>query len=86
MEPGDIILWLILGAVAGVAAVLVMYRSIPDTPIEGIGAIGIGLFGGWLGGWAADLIGLEAVNWIGSLVIAFVAALLLLRRIAPGNQ
>lgn len=85
----DIILWLALGAVAGVAAVLVMYRSVPDTPLEWIGAVGIGLLGGWLGGWVSDLIGLEAVNWIGSLVIAFAAALLmlmLLRRVAPGSR
>lgn len=85
----DLVLWLVLGAVAGVAAVLIMYRSIPDTPVEWLGAIGIGLLGGWLGGWVADLIGLEAVNWIGSLVIAFAAALLvlmLLRRVAPGGK
>lgn len=84
----DIILWLVLGAVAGFAAVLIMYRSIPDTPIQWVGAIGIGLIGGWLGGWLADVLGLESVNWIGSLVVAFVGALLiliLLRRISPGT-
>jgi uncharacterized membrane protein YeaQ/YmgE (transglycosylase-associated protein family) len=85
----DIVIWLIVGAIAGIAAALVMYRSIPDTPFEWIGAIGIGLVGGWLGGWVTDLIGLEAVNWIGSIVIAFVAAVLLLmmlRRVAPGGR
>jgi uncharacterized membrane protein YeaQ/YmgE (transglycosylase-associated protein family) len=85
----DIVIWLIVGAIAGIAAVLVMYRSIPDTPFEWIGAIGIGLVGGWLGGWVGDLIGLEAVNWIGSIVIALVAAILLLmllRRVAPGGH
>lgn len=85
----DIILWLVLGAVAGVAAVLIMYRTIPDTPIEWAGSIGIGLLGGWIGGWVTDVIGLEAVNWVGSLVIAFAAALLLLmllRRVAPGGR
>jgi uncharacterized membrane protein YeaQ/YmgE (transglycosylase-associated protein family) len=84
----DMVLWLVLGVVAGVAAVLVMYRSIPDTPVEWAGAALIGLVGGWLGGWVADLIGLEAVSWVGSLVIAFVAALLLLlilRKVAPGR-
>jgi uncharacterized membrane protein YeaQ/YmgE (transglycosylase-associated protein family) len=85
----DIVLWLVIGAIAGVAAVLVMYRSIPDTPIEWAGAIGIGLVGGWLGGWLGDIIGLEAVNWIGSIVIAFVAAvllLMLLKRVSPGGR
>ena len=85
----DIVLWLVIGAIAGIAAVLVMYRSIPDNPIEWAGAIGIGLLGGWLGGWLGDMIGLEAVNWIGSIVIAFVAAvlmLLLLKRVSPGGR
>lgn|GEM_PF-4094477 len=85
----DIVLWLVLGAIAGVAAVLVMYRSIPDTPIEWAGAVLIGLAGGWVGGIAADFLGLEAVSWIGSLVLAFVAAvllLMLLKRIAPGGR
>jgi uncharacterized membrane protein YeaQ/YmgE (transglycosylase-associated protein family) len=84
----DTVLWLALGAVAGFAAVLVMYRSIPNTPLEWVGSVAIGLVGGWIGGWASDLIGLEAVNWIGSLVIAFAAAvlvLMLLRRVAPGK-
>lgn len=84
----DIVLWLVLGVVAGVAAVLVMYRSIPDTPVEWGGAVLVGLVGGWLGGIAADFLGLEAVSWVGSLVLAFVAAvavLMLLRRIAPGR-
>jgi uncharacterized membrane protein YeaQ/YmgE (transglycosylase-associated protein family) len=46
------------------------------------------LIGGWLGGWAADVLGLQAVNWLGALVIAFVSAvlvLMLLRRIAPSR-
>lgn len=84
----DIVLWLVLGVIAGVAAVLVMYRSIPDTPAEWAGAVLVGLVGGWLGGVAADFLGLEAASWIGSLVLAFVAAvavLMLLRRISPGS-
>lgn len=82
----DIVLWLVLGAIAGFLAVLVIYRTIPDTPIQWFGAIVVGLIGGWLGGWVTDLVGLEAVNWLGSLVIAFVAAialLMLLERVAP---
>lgn len=84
----EIIVWLVLGIVAGFLAVLVMYRSIPSTPWQWVGALVIGLFGGWLGGWLTNLLGLEAVNWLGALVIAFVGALavlMLLQRIAPSR-
>ncbi|HET7034170.1 MAG TPA: hypothetical protein VFI42_00665, partial [Thermomicrobiaceae bacterium] len=70
----EIILWLVLGAVAGFLAVLVMYRTIPNTVLQWIGAIGVGLIGGWIGGWVTGVVGLEAVNWLGSLILAFVAA------------
>ncbi len=83
-----IILWLVLGAVAGFLAVLVMYRTIPTGSWQWLGAVAIGLIGGWLGGWVADVLGLQAVNWLGALVIAFVSAvlvLMLLRRIAPSR-
>ena len=84
----EIIVWLVLGIVAGFLAVLVMYRSIPSTPWQWVGALVIGLLGGWLGGWLTNLLGLEAVNWLGALVIAFVGALavlMLLQRIAPSR-
>jgi len=84
----EIIVWLVLGAVAGFLAMLVMYRSIPNTPWQWAGALVIGLFGGWLGGWVTGLLGLEAVNWLGALVVAFVGALavlMLLQRIAPSR-
>lgn len=84
----DFVLWLVLGAVAGILAVVAMYRTIPTKLREWVGALGIGLLGGWLGGWVANIIGLEAVNWLGSLVVAFADALLVLflfRSIAPGK-
>ncbi len=84
----EIIVWLVLGVVAGFLAVLVMYRSIPTTLWQWAGALVIGLFGGWLGGWVTNLLGLRAVNWLGALVIAFAGALvvlMLLRRIAPSR-
>ncbi len=79
---------LVLGAVAGILAVIVAYRTIPYSPTAVAGAILVGLLGGWIGRWVADIIGLEAANWIGSLVIAFLAALALLlalRKIAPAK-
>ncbi len=76
------------GIVAGILAVTVVYRSVPTNPMALIGALVIGLIGGWVGGWLANLLGLESVNWIGSLVIAFLGALiilLLLKKVAPSN-
>lgn len=72
------ILWLILGLVAGVAALFAIYRTIPREPSGLVAALVIGLAGGAIGGWIADVIGLDAVNWIGSLVVAFVGAVLIL--------
>lgn len=46
----DFVLWLVLGAVAGILAVVAMYRTIPTKLREWVGALGIGLLGGWLGG------------------------------------
>jgi predicted MFS family arabinose efflux permease len=46
------------------------------------------LMGGWLGGWVTAVLGLQAVNWLGAVVIAFVSALLvlaLLRRLVPSR-
>lgn len=85
----DILLWLIVGLVAGVAAVFVVYRAIPSDPWGWLGAVAVGLVGGLVGGWVFDLLGLESTNWLGSLVIAFLGAvgiLLLIRRIVPQQR
>jgi uncharacterized membrane protein YeaQ/YmgE (transglycosylase-associated protein family) len=77
------LLWLALGLVAGVLALLAVHRTLPREPLGWVGAVLIGLLGGLLGGWIMNLIGLEAVNWLGSLIIAFlgaVAILLILQR------
>jgi uncharacterized membrane protein YeaQ/YmgE (transglycosylase-associated protein family) len=85
----DIVLWLVIGLVAGVAAVFVVYRTIPNDLWRWAGAAAIGLIGGLIGGWLFDLFGLESTNWIGSLVIAFlgsVGILLLIRRVIPERE
>lgn len=85
----ELILWLILGAAAGVMALYTIYRTMPDNPWQWVGALIIGLIGGWVGGFLANIIGLEAVNWIGSLIVAFVGAvliLLLFRRLSPNPR
>lgn len=74
----DVILWLILGLAAGVAALYAVYRTIPREPTGWLGALVVGLIGGLIGGWVTDLVGLEAVNWLGSLIVAFLGAVLIL--------
>ncbi len=82
------IIWLITGLIAGALAMFAVYRTIPREPATLIGALVIGLLGGILGGWVADLIGLDAVSWIGSIVVAFAGAfviLWLINRATPGR-
>ena len=72
----DIIIWLIIGAIAGgVASLIVPGR----TPGGAIGAIIVGIIGGLLGGWLLDALGiLEGLEFLGSLIVAIVGAVILL--------
>ena len=74
----DIVIWLIIGLVAGVLALFALNRTLPKEPSGWIGALVIGLIGGLVGGLVTDLLGLETVSWVGSLVVAFLGALLIL--------
>ena len=82
----DVLLWLSIGAAAGVLALLVTFRTVPKTSWQWLGAVLVGVCGGWLGGFVANLLGLETVNWLGSLVVAFAGAvgiIALIRRTRP---
>jgi uncharacterized membrane protein YeaQ/YmgE (transglycosylase-associated protein family) len=70
----ELILWLILGLVAGVLAILAVHRTLPREPMGWVGALLVGLIGGFIGGWIMNLLGMQAVNWLGSLIIAFLGA------------
>ena len=74
----ELISWLLIGLVAGVAAMFVVYRTLPRKSETLIVALVVGLVGGWLGGWIGDRINVTAAGTIGSLVIAFLGAWLLL--------
>jgi uncharacterized membrane protein YeaQ/YmgE (transglycosylase-associated protein family) len=85
----DVVLWVIIGAVAGLLALLVMYRAMPRTPWQWAGAMAVGIAGGWLGGHVTNLLGLQAVNWVGSLVVAFsgaVGLIALIARMRPSRR
>lgn len=74
MGLGQIVLWLLLGAIAGWAAGKIMRGG-------GFGLIGnivIGIIGGAIGGWVFGLLGLSFGGFIGSLVTAVVGAVILL--------
>ncbi len=74
----DVLLWLVVGLVAGVLALFAIYRAVPREPSGWLGALALGVAGGAVGGWLTDLAGLEAVSWLGSLIVAFAGAALLL--------
>lgn len=74
----DIVIWLVIGLIAGVLALLALNRTLPREPTGWIGALVIGLIGGLVGGWVAGILGLDTVSWLGSLVVAFLGALLIL--------
>ncbi|MEA2511777.1 MAG: hypothetical protein QOJ59_1264 [Thermomicrobiales bacterium] len=73
---GDIIVWLIIGLMAGgVASFVVPGR----TPGGVLGAVIIGILGGVFGGWIIDALDAgENLAWAGALGVAAVGAVVLL--------
>jgi uncharacterized membrane protein YeaQ/YmgE (transglycosylase-associated protein family) len=75
LDPGGLLMWLIVGLIAGFLASRVMGGG-------GYGLIGdivVGILGAFLGGWVSGLLGVGgSYGLIGSIVIAFIGACLLL--------
>ena len=75
LDPGGLVMWLIVGLVAGFLASRVMSGG-------GYGLIGdivVGIVGAFLGGWVAGLLGIGgSYGLIGSIVIAFIGACILI--------
>lgn len=68
-------LWtIIVGAVAGWLADLV----VPGVKVGFLGAIIAGILGGLLGGWLFGLLGISTVGLFGILIAAFVGAIIVL--------
>lgn len=80
----SIVVWLIIGLVAGFLASVVMRGG-------GYGVVGdivVGLIGAVIGGFLAGLLGLGASGLIGSIIIAFIGAVILiaiLRAVSRGG-
>jgi uncharacterized membrane protein YeaQ/YmgE (transglycosylase-associated protein family) len=70
-----ILLWLIVGGIAGWLAGLILNGS-------GFGIIGdiiIGLIGGWLGGWLVGEMGISfGATIVGQIVVSVIGAVVLL--------
>jgi len=85
LEPGGIIAWLIVGLVAGWLAGTVMRGG-------GFGILGdivVGLVGAFIGGLVFSLFSTGWVGFVGSTLVAFVGAcilIMLLRLVAPGRR
>ena len=78
MDPINILVWIIIGAVAGWLASIVMKTNAQQGLLADIV---VGIIGGFLGGWLLDLLGVGgAVTGLnlGSLLTAFIGAVVLL--------
>ena len=74
LDPMGIILWLVVGIVAGWLAGLVMKGG-------GYGMIGdliVGVIGGFVGGFVFSLFGAGAGGLVGSVLVAFIGACILI--------
>ena len=68
-----IFFWIIVGAIAGLFAKAVMPGPAGE-PSGTLMTIILGIFGGIVGGWIASVAGLAYGGWIGTTVVAFMGA------------
>jgi uncharacterized membrane protein YeaQ/YmgE (transglycosylase-associated protein family) len=75
MDLQNILVWLIIGAVAGILADL----AVPRIGLSLLEAIVVGIVGALLGGWLFSALGINVGSgWLGQIVTAFVGAVILL--------
>jgi uncharacterized membrane protein YeaQ/YmgE (transglycosylase-associated protein family) len=85
LDPGGLLAWLIVGAIAGFLAGQLMKGG-------GYGLVGdiiMGIIGAFVGGFLANLLGLSgSMGLIGSTVVAFVGACVFIAivRALPGRS
>lgn len=76
MALWTLLVWLVLGAVAGILARNILHG---DAPFGTVGDVILGMAGGVIGGYLVALLGVSGTGGIiGSLVVALLGALLLL--------
>lgn len=83
--PMDILVWIIIGLIAGgIASLIVPGR----TPAGAIGAVVVGILGGLLGGWIFEaLFDMDSsTNWIGSIIVAIIGAVIILYAMRAVDQ
>jgi len=74
VELGSIVVWIIVGLIAGFLASKVLSG-------HGMGLlwdIVVGILGAFVGGWLASLVGISVSNILMQIIVAFVGALILL--------
>ncbi|HEY3080691.1 MAG TPA: GlsB/YeaQ/YmgE family stress response membrane protein [Chloroflexota bacterium] len=85
LEPGGILAWLIVGAIAGWLAGQFMKGG-------GYGLVGdivVGIIGAFVGGFVLSLLGIGgSAGLLGSIVVAFIGAVILIAivRALPGRS
>lgn len=84
LNPLNILLWLVVGLIAGFFASRVMRGG-------GYGLVGdivVGLIGALIGGFLAGLLGFGSFGLLGSIIVAFIGACILLAilRAASGQR
>ena len=85
MELGSIVVWIIVGLVAGFLASKVLTG-------HGMGLIWdivVGIVGAFVGGFLASLVGIAVTNILVQIVVAFVGAVILLmifRTVTSGRR
>ena len=75
MDLEDIIVWIIVGAIAGFLASLV----VPGVGLGLLGYIVVGILGALVGGWLLGMAGVRTGGgFLGSILVSFVGAVILL--------
>jgi uncharacterized membrane protein YeaQ/YmgE (transglycosylase-associated protein family) len=71
----NFIVWIILGALAGWIASIIMKKN---KQMGAIANIVVGIIGAFIGGFVMDLLGIDYGGFLGTLLVAILGAVILL--------